>query len=93
MATKTEKPIVTEEPIVTEPVVEDDPWKRYEKVYIPREGKNDEKSHYFAVNGRTFNVPKGKTVEVPEPIAEMVREYLIAQARVTEFEESVPNNG
>lgn len=90
MAAKTP---VNEQPMVETPVTEQDPWSVMETVYIPREGKSDEKSHYFAVNGRTFNVPKGKSVSVPHPIAEQVREYLIAQARVTEFEESVPNNG
>lgn len=57
----------------TEPAVYD-PWSDRRDVYVPRE--NGQSSMFVAINGRTFNVPCGRTVSVPAPVAEVIEHRL-----------------
>ena len=34
--------------------------------------KNEQNFQFVGVNGRTFQVPKGKTVKVPKPVAQVL---------------------
>lgn len=74
MATK--KTVETEEMVET---VEKnlDPWaeENYEEVFVPKRTRGEQASEVFMVNGNRFTVPKGKTVKVPAPIAELVRRH------------------
>lgn len=83
----------TPEAIEETPVMEQDPWTIMETVTIPRGSKNEAKSHYFAVNGRAYNVPKGKPTPVPQPIAKAVREHLAAKQALLDLESEIPNEG
>ncbi len=47
-------------------------WERTREVLLPRPQGNEQKSEFVCVNGRTFQVPKGKRVQVPEPVAEVI---------------------
>ena len=47
-------------------------WKQTKKVLLPRAQENEQKFEFVCVNGRTFQVPKGKRVEVPLPVAEVI---------------------
>ena len=38
----------------------------------PRAGGTEQQSEFVCVNGRTFQVPRGKAVEVPEPVYEVL---------------------
>lgn len=49
-----------------------DVWKQTKKVLLPRAQENEQKFEFVCVNGRTFQVPKGKRVEVPLPVAEVI---------------------
>ena len=49
-----------------------DVWKQTKEVMLPRAQENEQKFEFVCVNGRTFQVPKGKRVEVPLPVAEVL---------------------
>lgn len=49
-----------------------DVWKKTKEVLLPRAQENEQKFEFVCVNGRTFQVPKGKRVEVPLPVAEVI---------------------
>ena len=49
-----------------------DVWKQTKEVLLPRAQENEQKFEFVCVNGRTFQVPKGKRVEVPLPVAEVL---------------------
>ena len=49
-----------------------DVWKKTKEVMLPRAQENEQKFEFVCVNGRTFQVPKGKRVEVPLPVAEVI---------------------
>ena len=41
-------------------------------ITLPRAGGTEQQSVFVCVNGRTFQVPRGKAVEVPEPVYEVI---------------------
>ena len=47
-------------------------WKQTKEVLLPRAQENEQKFEFVCVNGRTFQVPKGKRVKVPLPVAEVI---------------------
>lgn len=51
-----------------------DVWKQMVPAYIHKSDTDAEKAQFVCVNGRTFQVPKGKTVMVPLPVYEALRE-------------------
>ena len=80
MATK--KTVETEEMMETEEKVEAekqnlDPWaeENYEEVFVPKRTRGEQATEFYSVNGNKYFVPKGKTVKVPAPIAELVRRH------------------
>ena len=54
----------------------EDVWKT---IYLPRGQENEEQSRFVAVNGRTFMVPKGKDVQVPLPVYEVLMNARMAE--------------
>ena len=42
------------------------------QVFIERENKEDESGQFVCVNGRTYLVPRGKLVDVPAEVAEVI---------------------
>ena len=51
-----------------------DPWKDMREIMLPRAGNNEQQFQYVGVNGRTFQVPRGKRTEVPLPVYECLME-------------------
>ena len=49
-----------------------DVWQQTKEVLLPRAQENEQKFEFVCVNGRTFQVPKGKRVKVPLPVAEVI---------------------
>ena len=41
-------------------------------ITLPRAGGTEQQSELVCVNGRTFQVPRGKAVEVPAPVYEVL---------------------
>ena len=52
------------------------PWNERREVYIPR--VNGMTSKLVVVNGRSFNVPCGRMVAVPLPVAEVIEHSIEA---------------
>ena len=47
--------------------------KRVE-VRLPRaKGRNAEQEEFFSVNGKNYRIKRGETVEIPEEVAEVIR--------------------
>lgn len=61
-----------------------DPWKDMREIMLPRAGNNEQQFQYVGVNGRTFQVPRGKRTEVPLPIYECLMEAMTAQQEAFE---------
>ena len=55
-----------------------------ETVFVPKEGREDD-TLYVSLNGRTFLIPKGKSVEVPKPVAAIIHASQEAQRKADEF--------
>ena len=56
-----------------------DVWDVMKTNYLPRGQENEEQSRFVAVNGRTFMVPKGKDVQVPLPVYEVLMNARMAE--------------
>ena len=41
-------------------------------ITLPRAGGTEQQSEFVCVHGRTFQVPRGKAVEVPAPVYEVL---------------------
>lgn len=61
-----------------------DPWKDMRSILLPRAGGNEQQSQFCAVNGRTFQVPRGRMTEVPLPVYECLMEAMTAQQEAFE---------
>jgi len=60
-------------------------WQEQAEVYLPRAQKGEEAYVYVSVNERTFQVPKGRKVEVPLPVKERLDIMLDAQKKAEDF--------
>ncbi len=56
-------------------------------VTIPRAREGEEKSLYICVNGKSYLIPKGKPVEVPDYIAKELERSQEAENRMYEEKE------
>lgn len=54
-------------------------WEQMKEIFLPRGQANEEQSQFVCVNGRTYQVPKGKTVEVPLPVYEALTNARLAE--------------
>ena len=70
-----------------------DPWTVMKEVILPRARSNESKSVYVAINGRAYQVPRGKRTQVPLPIYERLQIYLDAEEVMQDTYDSVPNEG
>lgn len=62
-----------------EAAVEVSPWDVKKTIFLPRGQESEEQSRFVCVNGRTFMVPKGKDVQVPLPVYEVLMNARIAE--------------
>ncbi len=70
---------------------EQDPWKVMKSIFLPRGFAGQQKFVMVAVNGRRYQVPRGKTVEVPLPLWERLMIMLEQENKAAEFMENIPN--
>lgn len=52
--------------------IETDVWAQTREIFLERGQMTEEQSQFVCVNGRTFQVPKGKPVQVPLPVYEVL---------------------
>lgn len=57
-----------------------DVWKQMIPVTLQKDSGNDETTQFVCVNGRSYQVPIGKRVNVPLPVYEALREAQRAKA-------------
>lgn len=53
-------------------IVMENAFASMKTIALPRAGGTEQQSVFVCVNGRTFQVPRGKAVEVPEPVYEVL---------------------
>ena len=53
-------------------IVMENAFASMKTITLPRVGGTEQQSVFVCVNGRTFQVPRGKVVEVPEPVYEVL---------------------
>lgn len=68
-----------------------DVWKQTKEVMLPRAQENEQKFEFVCVNGRTFQVPKGKRVEVPLPVAEVIENAQMQMEQADRESEEMEN--
>ena len=68
-----------------------DVWKQKQEVLLPRAPENEQKFEFVCVNGRTFQVPKGKRVEVPLPVAEVIENAQMQMEQADRESEEMEN--
>lgn len=52
--------------------IETDVWAQTREIFLERGQITEEQNQFVCVNGRTFQVPKGKPVQVPLPVYEVL---------------------
>ncbi len=62
-----------------EEAAEVNPWDVKKTIFLPRGQESEEQSRFVCVNGRTFMVPKGKDVQVPLPVYEVLMNARMAE--------------
>lgn len=68
------------QPVKTKPAVSN-AWNEKRTVFLPRAMGREQKFLLVGVNGRRYQVPRGKPVEVPLPLAERIEIMLDAEER------------
>lgn len=61
-------------------------WSEMVEVRLPKAPKTEQNFQFVGVNGKTFQVPKGKTVKVPKPVAEVLANAEAAKMAAEEYE-------
>lgn len=56
-----------------------DPWQEMRPITLPRGQSQEQQFRFVCVNGRSYQVPKGKAVEVPLPIYQCLLESQAAE--------------
>lgn len=57
---------------VNETVETRNPWLEKRKVFIPKYSRGEQETRLVSVNGKDYFVPKGREVEVPLPVYEVL---------------------
>ena len=57
---------------VNETVEPRNPWLEKRKVLIPKYSRGEQETRLVSVNGKDYFVPKGREVEVPLPVYEVL---------------------
>lgn len=54
------------------PIETVNPWQEKRKVFIPKYSRGEQETRLVSVNGRDYFVPKGREVDVPLPVYEVL---------------------
>lgn len=55
-----------------------------ESVFLPRASETEQQFEFVGVNGKFYQVPRGKSVEVPAEVAEVLRNAQFAETELAE---------
>lgn len=70
-----------------------DAWSKMKTLFVPPGANGEQKYYYVCVNGKGWKIPRGRMVEMPEPIYERMVIMLERDAAARMYRESVPENG
>jgi len=79
-------------PANTAPVLTDE-WAETRDITLPRAHKGEDPYYAVWINGRGYQIPKGKTSKVPLPIYERLTIIMDAENAAEDFAAEVPNEG
>lgn len=68
-------------------------WAIKKKIRLPRKGANEENFEFVGINGKGFQVPCGKEIEVPLPVYEVLIRQQQYRDALIDVQESIPNEG
>jgi len=74
-----------------EPPVISRAWEEKREIFLPYATKGEEQFIFVAVNGRKYQVPRGRRVTVPLPLYERIKIMQEAESRTVEYRDSLPN--
>ena len=63
------------------------------KIRLPRKGANEDNFELVGLNGKMYQGPCGKEVEVIEPVYELLLRQQAARDALLDVQESMPNEG
>ena len=66
-----------------------DDWKEMVEVRLPKAPKTEQNFQFVGVNGKTFQVPRGNSVKVPKPVAQVLEYSEAAKAAAEEYESNL----
>lgn len=69
------------------------PWETMKKIRLPRKPAGEDNFEVAGVNGKIYQVPCGKEVEVPLPIYEVLVRQQHYRDILMDVQESMPNEG
>lgn len=59
----------------------EDPMQQRVTKYVPRQSGNDQQNIYVGINGKGYNIPCGKNVEMPLPVWLVIERALQAEEK------------
>ena len=78
---------VSEQPVETAKQIVDRLDKEMMRVYLRPGAKDEAKSEFVSINGKTWNVPRGVWTPVPRPVFEVLRRSKTAQMESERYED------
>lgn len=66
-------------------------WEEKREIFLPYATKGEEQFIFVAVNGRKYQVPRGRSVTIPLPLYERIKIMQEAESRTVEYRNSLPN--
>ena len=66
-------------------------WEEKREIFLPYATKGEEQFIFVAVNGRKYQVPRGRSVSLPLPLYERIKIMQEAESRTVEYRNSLPN--
>ena len=61
-------------------------WNEMVEVRLPKAPKTEQNFQFVGVNGKTFQVPRGKSVKVPKPVTQVLANAEAAKTAAEEYE-------
>jgi len=66
-----------------------DPWTDLRQIRLPKAERGAEDSRFVGVNGRYFQVPLGKTTEVPKPVYDVLMDAAASEDEADAYIETI----
>ena len=78
---------------MAEPKVTKKTEPEMKQIRLPRKGSNDDNYELVGLNGKMWQIPCGKPVEVPAAVYELLIRQQNARDALLDVQEAIPNEG